>query len=116
MVKCFYDDEVKFIATSARNAAHSTIQCAPVVSITNQNVQPPPLYPVQTGPYVMQQVPHPVVQASYPQQMYQQDTQQPSCQSHTVVLQSDQHAPQEYCNPPPYSPAYNVHEGFSAKQ
>ncbi|XP_025409418.1 uncharacterized protein LOC112682873 [Sipha flava] len=111
VVKCFYDDEVKFLAISARNAAHSTIQCAPIVSITNQSVQAPPLYPVQAGPYVMQQGPHPVMQASYPQQTYQYETQQPSSQS-----QPDQRAPQEYCNPPPYSPAYNMHEGFSAKQ
>lgn len=118
VVKCFYDDEIKFLAIT-RNVARPTVQCAPIVSITNQNAQPPPVYPVSvhhTGPYVIQQVPHPVGPAPYPQQTYQYEPQQPSTQSHPALPQSDQRTPQEYCNPPPYSPAYNVHEGFSAKQ
>lgn len=116
LVKSFYDFEVEFLATSERNVVlQPTLHGTTYVALPSQTVQNP-AFPVQPGPYVIQQVQQPLTQSPYPQQTYQYQPQQPS-QSHMVLPMSDQqHTPQEYSNPPPYSPNYNMQEGPSVKQ
>lgn len=115
VVKCFYDDELKYLASSERNATQSTMHMhgPPYVTITSQTTA----YPVQSGPYVIQQVHQPVSSAPYPQQTYQYQLQPEPPQSHIVLPPTESpHPPQEYCNPPPYSPNYSMQEGPSMKQ
>lgn len=103
VVKCFYDDELKY--TTERN----TVTQPPYVTITSQTTS----YPVQSGPYVIQQVHQPVTQAPYPQQTYHYQ-QQSSSQSQVILPQPESHStmmPQEYVNPPPYSPNFTMQEG-----
>jgi len=109
VVKCFYDDELNALTPP-------TLHATPYVTITSQTLQTP-VYPVQGGPYVIQQVHQPITQAPYPQQTYQyQPQQQTSSQSHVAMPVPSQQSLQEYCNPPPYSPSYNTQEGPSVKQ
>lgn len=109
VVKCFYDDELNAITPP-------TLHATPYVTITSQTLQTP-VYPVQGGPYVIQQVHQPITQTPYPQQTYQyQPQQQTSSQSHVAMPVPSQQSLQEYCNPPPYSPSYNTQEGPSVKQ
>ncbi|KAL4119055.1 hypothetical protein QTP88_011927 [Uroleucon formosanum] len=109
VVKCFYDDELNAITPS-------TLHATPYVTITSQTLQTP-VYPVQGGPYVIQQVHQPITQTPYPQQTYQyQPQQQASSQPHVAMPVPSQQSLQEYCNPPPYSPSYNTQEGPSVKQ
>uniref|UniRef100_A0A2S2PEY0 Lysosomal-associated transmembrane protein 4A n=1 Tax=Schizaphis graminum TaxID=13262 RepID=A0A2S2PEY0_SCHGA len=109
VVKCFYDDELNAITPP-------TLHATPYVTITSQTLQTP-VYPVQAGPYVIQQVHQPISQTPYPQQTYQyQPQQQTPSQSHVAMPVPSQQTLQEYCNPPPYSPSYNTQEGSSAKQ
>lgn len=115
VVKSFYDFEVEFLATSERNVLQPTIHCPTYIALPSQTVQNP-AFPVQSGSYVIQQVQQPLTPSPYPQQTYQYQPQQPS-QSHIVLPVPDQqHTPQEYLNPPPYSPNYNMQEGPSVKQ
>lgn len=115
VVKCFYNDELKFLATSERNiGTQPALNSHQYITITNPPIQSSH-YPVQSGPYLIQQVPQPTAQAPYPQQTYQFQPQQPPSQSHAFVPQPEPPS-QEYCNPPPYSPTYNIQEGSSVKQ
>lgn len=117
MVKCFYEDELKFLANSERNITQSTVHGPPYVTITTQQTVQNSAYPVQPGPYVIQQVHQPTqAQATYPQQTYQYPHPQQQPQSSVVLPPSDLHTPQEYCNPPPYSPNCNMSEGFAIKK
>lgn len=117
VVKCFYEDELKFMANSERNIlTQATVHRQPFITVNNQTTMQTPAYPVQAGPYIIQQVHQPVAQTPYPQQTYQypHPQQQPS-QSH-VVIPPPESQTQEYCNPPPYSPNYNMAECPSVKQ
>lgn len=124
VVKCFYDDEVKFMAVSDRNVGSQPIlRNPPYVTITSQpvqstpaySIQTPSTYPIQSGPYVIQQVHQPVTPSPYPQQMHQCQPQQQTQTQHAHP-QPEPYVPQEYCNPPPYSPSYNMPESSSVKQ
>ncbi|XP_025196548.1 uncharacterized protein LOC112595514 [Melanaphis sacchari] len=108
VVKCFYDDELNAITPP-------TLHTTPYVTITSQSLQTP-VYPVQAGPYVIQQVHQPITQTPYPQPTYQYQPQQQTSQSHVAMPVPSQQNLQEYCNPPPYSPSYNTQEGSSVKQ
>lgn len=104
VVKTYYDDELKFLATSDRNViTQSSMHNPPYVTISSQAVQAP-VYPAQPIPYVIHQIHQPATQAPYPQQTYQYQPQQQPAPSHT--LPTDTFTPQEYCNPPPYSPSF----------
>lgn len=121
VVKCFYDDELKFMAVSDRNVgSQPALRNAPYVTITSRpvqsnSVQPPSTYPVQSGPYVIQQVQQPVAPLPSSQQMHQYQPQQQTQVQHAHPP-PELYAPQEYCNPPPYSPSYNMPESSSMKQ
>lgn len=114
VVKCFYTDELNFL-----NIAEHSIVTQPNchipshVSMSNQTV-PNPAYPVQAGPFVIQQLYQPVPQPTYPQQAYSCQPLQHSSHPHTAMHMPEQQ-PHEYSNPPPYSPTYNTEEGPSAK-
>lgn len=109
VVKCFYDDELNSVTPP-------TLHTTPYVTITSQTLQTP-VYPVQGGPYVIQQVHQPIAHSPYPQQTYDyQPQQQTSSQPHVAIPVPSQQSLQEYCNPPPYSPSYNTQEGSSVKQ
>lgn len=115
VVKSFYDFEVEFSATSERNVVvQPTLGGPAYLALPSQTIQNP-TYPVQPGPYVIQQVQQPITQPPYLQETHQyQPLQQP--QSHMVLPMQDQHAPHEYTNPPPYSPNYTMQCGPSVKQ
>lgn len=118
VVKCFYEDELKFLANSERNIiTQSTMHGPPYVTISTQQTVQASSYPIQAGPYVIQQVHQSAIaQATYPQQTYQYPHQQQQPQSSAVLPPPDLPTTHEYCNPPPYSPNYNVPEGPSIKQ
>ncbi|VVC25235.1 Hypothetical protein CINCED_3A012039 [Cinara cedri] len=111
VVKCFYNDELKFLL-SEQNVTQPTINGPQYVAIASQAI--PSTYPVQTGPYIIQQVHQPTTQATpYPQQAFQfQPQQQPS---HSHLVPHDPNIPQEYNNPPPYSPNYTKPGGSVTK-
>lgn len=116
VVKSFYNDELKFLATTERNiGTQPAINSHQYITITNPPIQSSH-YPVQSGPYLIQQAPQPLIQAPYPQQTYQFQPQQQPSQYQAALPQPEPHAPQEYCNPPPYSPNFNIQEGSSVKQ
>lgn len=117
VVKCFYNDELKFLAVSEHNTTTAQPIChsPPYISINNQSMQAPPAYPVQAGPYVVQHTQQPISHTSYPQQIYPCQPPQQISQPNTIVPTMELH-PQEYCNPPPYSPTYNAQGSPSAKQ
>lgn len=125
IVKSFYDDELKFLSVSERNnGVQPVLRGPPLMTITSQvqstaayPIQSTTAYPVQSGPYVIQQVHQPIAPAPYPQQQYHPQThqQQPAQPNHPHLV-PETFAPQEYCNPPPYSPNYNMSEGPSVKQ
>jgi hypothetical protein len=128
VVKSFYDDELKLLAISEQN--QSGLHGSPYVTITNQPIQSTAAYPVQSattypiqsttaypiqsGPYVIQQLHQPIAQVPYPQQTFQ--FQQQQTQANHIYPPQEPHTPQEYCNPPPYSPNCNMQEGSSMKQ
>lgn len=114
VVKCFYNDELKTLITSERNIVQPTVNGSHYVAITSQTV-PTSNYPIQPGPYIIQQVHQPATQATpYPQQTFQFQQQQQPSQSHLIL--SDPNIAQEYSNPPPYSPNYNTPERSVTKE
>lgn len=122
VVKCFYDDELKFMAISDRNIGSqpASRNAAPYVTVNTYSaqsnaVQPPSTYPVQSGPYVIQQVQQPLTPLPTSQQMHQYQPQQQTQAQHAHPP-PEPYPPQEYCNPPPYSPSYNMPESSSMKQ
>lgn len=109
VVKCFHDDELNAVTPP-------TLHTTPYVTITSQTMQTP-VYPVQGGPYVIQQVHQPITQTPpYPQQTYQYQPQQQTSQSQVTMPVPNQQNLQEYCNPPPYSPSYTTQDSPSVKQ
>jgi len=96
-----------------RSTSYVTITTGSVQSTPAYPVQPPAAYPVPSGAYIIQQAHQPVTQAPYPQQTHQYQPQHVQSQIHPG---SESCAPQEYGNPPPYSPTYNPQESSSTKQ
>lgn len=106
VVKRFYADELDFLVASEQNGTQPTMNATHYIPVTNPTV-PSANYPIQTGPYIIQEVPQPIVQAPlYPQQPLHYQQQQQQQQQPSYFSSRDSNIPQEYTNPPPYSPSY----------